>query len=120
MLLLHQEVKDKSLALHSVERVKSRAFLDQLATIPLPKPPQLAENLYRREQALLEQLRGLLSAQRRATGKRLMKLEEQLGETEQELKRVWQKMAQSAPEHVALRQGSPISWQEVQKCLQVI
>ena len=106
-------------ALHAVERVKSRAFLDQLATIPLPKPPQLAENLYRREQTLLEQLRGLLSAQRGATGKRRMKLEDQLGETEQELKRVWEKMAPSAPEHVALRQGSPISWEEIQRCLQV-
>jgi hypothetical protein len=38
---------------------------------------------------------------------------------EKNLHQLWDEIEPLAPEYVALRKGKPVSWKELQKCLQV-
>lgn len=100
-------LRDHRQALDWAERLKGRALLDALAFAPLAAPMALPATLVERERALLQELRQ--------TGRQ----ETALALNEQ-LNALWNAMAEeeSAAAYVAIRRGSPISWEELRQCLQ--
>lgn len=108
LLLHYYHLHSSEAALHWLERLKGRSFLDELALTPLHAPTGLPPDLCEQEQALLQALRQASSQQT------LLARNEQLNQ-------LWSQMltcaeAEEDPavaEYVALRRGTPASWQDI-------
>jgi len=98
-------------ALETVERSRSRTFLDQLAYTDLPAPRGVDPDLLTHERELAMLLREQGVAMRQAkTEERRQGLATQIAKTQSEWEDVLSRMQEPAREYVALRRGEPTKW----------
>ena len=107
-------------AFEYLERGKSRAFLDLLGQTPIAAPKDVDTSLLRREAELVEQLRVLTKGLATASGERRMTLLQRANKTYRALEALLNDVAQVTPEYVALRHGEPVTWEDLQACLQAM
>ena len=109
----HQE------ALDWAEKAKSREFLRRLRLSEMKGGDNIPNELINREMQIVKQLRQA-AAQLEAIDKfNLMNALRNYQQLEDSLYQLWNEIEGLAPEYVALRQGKPASWQDLQKCLQL-
>jgi len=105
-------------ALETVERSRSRIFLDQLAYTDLPAPRGIDPDLFTRERELAMLLReqGVAMRQAKTEGRR-RELAIQMAKTQSEWEGILSRLQEPAREYVALRRGEPAGWGEIQALL---
>lgn len=106
-------------ALSWAERAKSREFLRRLRLSDITRPQQVPQTLIEQEMQLIIQLRQTAIDLQAANEVDRLNILRNYESLEKKLCELWNKMEQFAPEYVALRQGKPTSWEELQQCLQV-
>lgn len=105
-------------ALFWAEQAKSREFLRRLQLSDIARPQHVPQALINQEVQLITQARQT-AAQLQATDQPDLNTLRNYETLENNLHQLWGKIEQFTLEYVALRQGKPISWEELQKCLQV-
>lgn len=106
-------------ALDWAEKAKSREFLRRLRLSEMKGGDNIQNELIDREMQIVKQLRQA-AAQLEAIDKpNLMNALRNYQQLEDSLHQLWNEIEGLAPEYVALRQGKPASWQDLQKCLQL-
>jgi tetratricopeptide (TPR) repeat protein len=106
-------------ALDWAERGKSREFLRRLRLSEIKVGDNIPNKLIDQEMQAVKQLRQA-TAQLEAIDKpNLMDALKNYQQLEDNLYQLWNEIEGLAPEYVALRQGKPASWQDLQKCLQL-
>jgi tetratricopeptide (TPR) repeat protein len=106
-------------ALETVERSRSRAFLDQLGYTELIAPQGVDPILLARERALAVALQEQALATRQVKSEDpRRKLAGHMASLQTEWNTVLARMQEQAPEYVALRRGEPASLEEIRALLQ--
>ena len=106
-------------ALDWAEKAKSREFLRRLRLSEMKGGDNIPNELIDQEMQIVKQLRQA-AAQLEAIDKpNLMDALRNYQQLEDSLYQLWNEIEGLAPEYVALRQGKPASWQDLQKCLQL-
>jgi hypothetical protein len=80
-------------------------------------PGSLPEALAAQEQELLALLRLRQEKMAQADGRQLPALLAELAQLRDKLQALWDELAASSPEYVALRRGEPLAWQALQRVL---
>jgi len=119
LLAERDRCRDPREALETVERSRSRAFLDQLGYTELSVPHSVAPVLLTRERELATGLREQAAAIRRAQAEeQKQKLTTQMVGVQTEWNAILDQMQEQTPEYVALRRGMPARLAEIQALLQ--
>jgi len=119
LLVRREQIRDLQAGLEFAERSKTRSFLDSLALTPLSAPVSLPLGLVQKERALIEEYRTLLDALQRAVKlESLRRIRSRFLQVKDELQAIWSNLTVVAPEFVALRRASPLTFEEVKSCLQ--
>jgi tetratricopeptide (TPR) repeat protein len=113
LLLYSTDVKE---SFQNVERLKSRLLIDQLAYTLIRPSGLIHEELLREETVLLSQFHELNGALRHS---QLIAPEWWIewNTVRAALEMLWDKIAESAPEYVALRKARPSSYRDLQSIL---
>jgi tetratricopeptide (TPR) repeat protein len=105
-------------ALIWAERAKSREFLRRLRLSEVTRSHRIPQELIDKEMQLLTQLRQAAALLQAADEPDRLSALRKYEAAEQALRLLWDEMEPMVPEYVALRQGKPASWEELQRCLQ--
>jgi hypothetical protein len=106
-------------ALMWAEQSKSREFLRRLRLSDVTRPHQVPQAQIDREMQLITQLRQMAAKLEAPNEPDRLNILRNYEALEKNLHRLWDEIEPLAPEYVALRKGKPVSWQELQECLQV-
>ena len=120
-----KDVYDPRRAFYWLEKSKSRTFVETMGLSPLPlhHPPEAIQDDLRAERTLLQHinvLRGQLflnSQGTPATAER-QQWQRDLYLSLEKLKALWNRIKESVPEYVNLRQGLVVTWDEIQMMLE--
>jgi tetratricopeptide (TPR) repeat protein len=99
------------------EQARGRSFVDALARTPMRVPVTLPAALVAQEQELLATLRLRQEEVAQANSPKLPALLAELAQLRDQLQTLWDEVAVSLPEYVALRRGEPLSWRILQEIL---
>jgi tetratricopeptide (TPR) repeat protein len=108
--------KEPEKAFFWTEQAKSREFLRRLRLSSITSPKQIPQALIDQEMQLIAQMRQTGTQLQVANEPRLNILRN-YEILENNLYQLWNEIEQLAPEYIALRQGKPISWEQLQQCL---
>ncbi|MCC3600056.1 MULTISPECIES: tetratricopeptide repeat protein [unclassified Microcoleus] len=106
-------------ALLWAETAKSREFLRRLRLSGVTRSHGVSEELTDREMQLMTQLHQAAEALKTVGEPDRLSALRNYEIAEQALRQVWDEIELFAPEYIALRQGKSVSWEELQRCLQV-
>ncbi|NET72521.1 MAG: tetratricopeptide repeat protein, partial [Sphaerospermopsis sp. SIO1G2] len=106
-------------ALDWVEKAKSREFLRRLRLSEIKAGDNIPNELINREMQIIKQLRQAATKLEAIDKSELMNVLRNYQQLEKNLYQLWNEIEGLAPEYVALRQGNPASWQDLQKCLKL-
>ncbi len=106
-------------SLNWAERAKSREFLRRLRLSEMAQPHQTPEELVDQEAKLMTQLRQLAADLSDTEQPNRLSTLRNYETVEQNIRQVWTEIEFFEPEYVALRQGKPASWKELQRCLRL-
>lgn len=112
LVIVNHALSSEAIALHYVERMKSRAFLDLLAITEIQPWRAIPLTWLEQEDALVSGIRTL-GGQKGSTSA----AEEQLEQMEIELDSLWAGMAGVDPEYVSMRQSEPLSYLGIKSLL---
>jgi len=110
------DLADRQRTFEHVEAARSRLFLSQLGQTDIRPPQQLHNTLFIKEQELLTQLRLLGQPTTANAVTQHLKHQHDIWHNLQQL---WNEIDLSDSEYVALRQGRPLAWPELQSYLQL-
>lgn len=111
-------LNDSKQALAWAERTKSREFVRRLRLSEIVRSRRVPEELRDRETQLMTQLRQAAAELQAADEPQRPTVLRNYEEVDKNLRQVWDEIEPLTPEYVALRQGKPSSWEELQECLQ--
>lgn len=121
ILLCSTKAADPIRALHWLEKSKSRTFAETmgLSLLPLRNLPDAVRPDWQQEQQLLDHINDLRSSlfSDAKDANDSLATQKELHETLRRLNALWDKMAVHCGEYVALRRGSVISWDALQRLL---
>jgi hypothetical protein len=121
VVLCSIKTADPIRALYWLEKSKSRTFAETMGLSPLPPTnlPAAARSDWQEEQQFLERINDIRSTLFSNAGGANDNLaaQKELHDTLQQLNALWDKMAIQCEEYVALRRGSVISWNALQRLL---
>jgi tetratricopeptide (TPR) repeat protein len=103
-------------ALEWAERARGRGLLTRMRLSGLSRAASAPAELYDRERELFTELFALLPHGNEPPSQDLDRLN-QRRRLEERLGQVWDQLAQSDSEYVALRRGSPVTWPELRQLL---
>lgn len=106
-------------ALMWAEQSKSREFLRRLRLSDVTRPHGVPQALIDREMQLIIQLRQTAAKLQAADEPNRLNILRNYEALEKNLHQLWDEIEPLAPEYVALRKGKPVSWKELQECLEV-
>ncbi|HYG11987.1 MAG TPA: tetratricopeptide repeat protein [Pyrinomonadaceae bacterium] len=121
IMLYATEAADPIRALHWLEKSKSRTFTETmgLSQLPLTNLSDAVRSDWLKEQQFLDHINdvrsGLFASEKGVDDS--LAAQKELHETLQQLNALWDKMALHCEEYVALRRGSVISWDALQRLL---
>jgi tetratricopeptide repeat protein len=109
----------QSEALTYVERAKSRTLIEALGrTVSIVPPTSLPRELLQRETRRLDQLHALeMQLRTPLDDTTKQQLQRAYTMAQNEIDEIWQDIATVAPEYAALRQGQPITSEDIQQML---
>jgi tetratricopeptide (TPR) repeat protein len=121
VVLCSTKTADPIRALYWLEKSKSRTFAETmgLSLIPATNLPAAARSDWQVEQQFLDRINDIRSTLFSSAGGAddSLAAQKELHETLQRLNALWDKMAIQCEEYVALRRGSVISWNALQRLL---
>ena len=119
LVLIEARLNNYKSALAWAERAKSREFLRRLRLSGVTRSHGVSQELMDREMQLITQLHQVAEALEDVGEPERLNALRNYDIAEQALRQVWDEIELFSPEYVALRQGKPASWEELQGCLQV-